>query len=92
MGRRIYESLAVGIRGRGTGNGVPAVRAAMRTGGSGIGVTAGTGGGRRGRHGRGGGPSVPTEIDGQLVINELMAANVLTAKDESGAAWPGSRS
>jgi len=57
------------------------------TGGSGIGVTAGTGAAGAGGM-AGGGPSVPTEIDGQLVINELMAANVLTAKDESGAAWP----
>ena len=47
---------------------------------------------RRGDGGGGGGaaagPSVPPEIDGQLVINELMAANALTVKDESGAARP----
>jgi hypothetical protein len=53
----------------------------------GIGVTGGSGGGGSGGTG-GGGASVPPEIDGQLVINELMAANVLTAKDEKGAAWP----
>jgi hypothetical protein len=55
--------------------------------GGGIGVTGGTGGGSMGGM-AGGGPAVPPEIDGQLVINELMAANVLTAKDENGAAWP----
>jgi hypothetical protein len=31
---------------------------------------------------------VPPEIDGQLVINELMAGNVLTVADETGAARP----
>src|SRR3954468_15849167 len=50
--------------------------------------TAGEGGGAGGggTAGGGGGPSVPREIDGQLVINEVMAANALTAKDETGAA------
>ncbi len=41
-----------------------------------------------GNGGAGGGPTVPPEVDGQLAINELMAADALTAKDESGAAWP----
>ena len=31
---------------------------------------------------------MPPEIDGQLVINELMAGNVLTLADETGAARP----
>ena len=58
------------------------------TGGTGGGSgTAGEGGGGGGRGGAGG-PSVAPEVDGQLVINELMAANALTAKDESGLAWP----
>ena len=38
--------------------------------------------------GTGGGPAVPPDVDGQLVINELMAANALTMKDEAGAARP----
>ena len=51
------------------------------------------GGGRRAEGGGGtaarrGGPAVPPEVDGQLVINELMAANALTIKDEAGAARP----
>jgi len=58
------------------------------TGGTGGGSgTAGEGGGGGGRGGAGG-PSVAPEVDGQLVINELMAANALTVKDESGAASP----
>ena len=52
----------------------------------GIGVTGGSGAGGAG--GTGGGPAVPPESDGQLAINELMAGDVLTAKDETGAAWP----
>jgi hypothetical protein len=46
---------------------------------------AGEGGGGMGA---GGGPAVPPDVDSQLVINELMAANALTMKDETGAARP----
>jgi len=58
------------------------------TGGGGDSGGAGAGGG--GGSGAGGGrePSVPPEIDGQLTINELMAANALSLKDETGVAWP----
>ena len=46
-------------------------------------------GGSGGDGGAGGdSPAVPPEVDGQLVINELMAANALTMKDETGAASP----
>ena len=48
----------------------------------------GAGGGMAGEGGGGGGPAVPPEVDGQLVINELMAANALTMTDETGAARP----
>lgn len=34
------------------------------------------------------GPAVPRDVDAHLVINELMAANVLTARDDRGAAGP----
>jgi len=56
-------------------------------GGSGGGGAGGDGAGGTGGQG-GGGASVPPEIDGQLAINELMAANALTTKDESGVASP----
>jgi hypothetical protein len=60
----------------------------------GVGATGGNGatGGDAGTIGTGGaaggGRSMPPEIDGQLVINELMAANALTARDEAGVAGP----
>jgi hypothetical protein len=54
------------------------------SGGDGAGGGAGEGGGGSG----GDGPAVPPEVDGQLLINELMAANALTMKDETGAASP----
>ena len=58
-------------------------------GSSGDGASGGTGGsGAGGGSGGTGQPSVPPEIDGQLVINELMAGNVLTLGDETGAARP----
>jgi len=51
-------------------------------------ATTGGNGGNGGAGGTGGAPAVPPEIDGQLAINELMAADALTAKDETGVAWP----
>src|SRR6186713_2678350 len=49
----------------------------------------GAGGGTAGEGGGGGdGPAVPPDVDGQLAINELMAANALTMTDETGAAQP----
>src|SRR4051794_9754092 len=56
------------------------------TGGDGAGMAGAGAGPGAGAGGGAGGPSVPPEIDGQLVINELMASNALTAKDETGAA------
>jgi hypothetical protein len=85
MRRLDLRVVAVGIAAAALATGSGCSRDAA-TGGS-IGVTGGTGGGSMGGM-AGGGPAVPPEIDGQLVINELMAANVLTAKDENGAAWP----
>src|SRR3954470_24985977 len=82
--------VAIGIAATMLATGLGCSRDAA-TGGVGViggtGGTGGTGGGSMGGM-AGGGPAVPPEIDGQLVINELMAANVLTAKDENGAAWP----
>jgi len=76
--RRAHDGDAIvgGTGGGGTGG---AGAGGDGVGGDGAGGTAGQGGG---------GASVPPEIDGQLAINELMAANALTAKDESGAASP----
>lgn len=52
---------------------------------SGVGMDAGANPGDGGRI-DGGQAVVPPEIDGQLVINELMATNALTIHDESGTA------
>jgi CotH kinase protein/Lamin Tail Domain len=62
--------------------------AITRSGGAGGAAGAGGGATGVGGSGAGGAPAVPPEIDGQLVINELMAANALTMKDETGAARP----
>ena len=63
--------------------------AISRSGSAGDGGSGGGGGGGTGGDGGGGGgPAVPPEVDGQLVINEVMAANALTINDETGAARP----
>ena len=36
----------------------------------------------------GGDPATPAEAAGEITINELQAANVLTSKDEAGAPSP----
>lgn len=71
-----------GASGEGVG-GAGAGGAGGPGGGAGVDGIAGTGGG-----GGVGGPAVPPEIDGQLVINELLAANALTSKDDVGNASP----
>jgi hypothetical protein len=66
-------------------------RDAVGAGGIGVTGAGGTGAGGAGTggaSGSSGGPAVSPEIDGQLVINELMAANALTTRDEGGAAQP----
>ena len=57
-------------------------------GASGAGTGGDAGASGAGAGGGAGQPGVPPEIDGQLVINELMAANALSLKDETGVAWP----
>ncbi|HEY4393037.1 MAG TPA: CotH kinase family protein [Polyangia bacterium] len=76
----------VGI-GSGCGDGRSGA-AAIRPGADGSGLVVGTdGGGARGSDADAS-PPVDTSLDGRLVINELMADNVLSARDDDGAATP----
>lgn len=80
------DGSSAGAGGADSGTGTVDGGAGIAGGGAGGGA-AGSGPGNGGG-GAGGmpGPSVPPEIDAQLAINELMAANVLTAKDDTGTA------
>jgi CotH kinase protein/Lamin Tail Domain len=91
---------AAGTSGAGTGEGTGGAGPGMGTAGTGPGMgTAGTGPGvgTAGTTGTGNGgagigaagtgsviPGVAPSVDGRLTINELMAANVMTARDDKG--------